>query len=199
MNPVLDYDFGPNFNYNDGSGIIDQRAAAGEAGDPDARAQGRCGRQRDRRHQVAADAAAARDLYRVESDRERSPQGPRGVAGRPAMFRSRRRRPIALRAATRACRSRSGTRACGRTTQAAFVKAENIVRRRFLLPEDALRLMKQLLSDLKTQQSFHQVATHAVIRAAHARPRRHAQQDVGRSSALGGLGYSSLGDRAAIN
>ena len=37
---------------------------------------------------------------------------------------------------------------------AAFVKAEDLVRRRFLLPEDALRLMKQLLSDLETSNLF---------------------------------------------
>ena len=37
---------------------------------------------------------------------------------------------------------------------AAFVKADDLVAPRFLLPEDAVRLMKQLLSDLETSNVF---------------------------------------------
>ena len=51
--PLLDYDLGPNFNYQDASGVLDG-GAEDQTFAAAARRQGRCGRQRSGRHQVAA-------------------------------------------------------------------------------------------------------------------------------------------------
>ena len=149
MNSVLDYDYGPGFNYNDVSGMIDQRAAAGQAGDPDARAEGRRRRQRDRRHPVACCSRLPLGTYtRLEPVRERRPEGPgASLAGgydpvREDEGRARRQRrpaPVA-RGALR--------RPVAATTSASSGGEHRWSQQGFLLPDDANRLINQLLNDM---------------------------------------------------
>ena len=148
MNSVLDYDFGPQLPLQRRLRRHRQRAAAGEAGDPDARAEGRRRRQRDRGHQVAADAPAARNVHGVESDRERSAQGSRGVAvgGLCSVRQDEGRAPRERR--LRDCRSRSGTRACGSITSTPSTRRTSWSQERFLLPDDAAVLINQLLNNM---------------------------------------------------
>ena len=67
--PVLDYDWGPQFNAQDGSGIAIDRAAAHQAGADDVRTQGRRRRQRARRRAGGAARRAAGHLPRLEHHR----------------------------------------------------------------------------------------------------------------------------------
>ena len=65
--PLLDYDLGSDFDYQDQSGFL-TKTSNGEAGAAAAGAKGRCRRQRDRRREIAAADGAARHLHRMERD-----------------------------------------------------------------------------------------------------------------------------------
>ena len=154
VNPVLDYDYGPAFRYNDNSGVIANVPPPIKRRHPDARPQGRRRRQRDRRREVAAAAHAAWHLHRLESDRERAAEGPRSGRSPAATFRSRRPRPSAWPPAIRVCRSRSDIASAWSYVSTAQTQADALVKQRLLLPEDAMRLLKQLLNDVEAGGLF---------------------------------------------
>ena len=95
--------------YNDGSGVIDERAAADQAGDSDARPQGRRRRQRRCRREVALCRVPLGHLHGMESDHERARSKDASVRSPADTSRLRRPGPNVSRAAIRGCRSRNAT------------------------------------------------------------------------------------------
>ncbi len=115
VNPVYDFDFGPDFNYNDESGPDHEAAARHPAGSADAGAEGGCRRQRRGRRAFPAAPGAAGNVPGLERDGCRVRQG-QGlpVERRLHSVRAGRRRS-GWRPAIRASRSRSATAATKRT------------------------------------------------------------------------------------
>ena len=66
VNPVYDYDFGPDFQYSDLSGVITKQPPVVQADAADAGAEGGCRRQRCRRRPLRAAPGAARHVSRLE-------------------------------------------------------------------------------------------------------------------------------------
>ena len=142
VHPLLDYDLGPHFNYQDASGVL-TAPAEGQAIAAAARRQGRCGRQRSGRHQVAAADGAARHLHRMERDGVGSAQGASRAASAAASSRSRRRRPNGSRAAIRGRRSRSAIARTTNTCRSSAQAAAKLVQERYLLQQDADAMIAQ--------------------------------------------------------
>ena len=140
INPVLDYDFGPLFRYNDGSGVITNARAADQAGHPDAGAEGQRGRQRHRGRAFAAAPPAARHLHRMEPDRAPGPlAGREGVARRAATSRSRGRGRERLASGDPRLSIEERYPNLWTYYSRAQIEASRMVRERMLLPEDASR------------------------------------------------------------
>ena len=100
-----------------------------------ARRQGRCGRQRSRRHQVAAADGAARHLHGMECHGVGAAQGTGAAATSAASSRSRKRRPNGSRAAIRGRRSRSGIASHEEYVQAVSKAASKLVHEGYLLQQ----------------------------------------------------------------
>jgi hypothetical protein len=153
VNPVLDYDYGPAYRYNDNSGIITNVPPAVKQVIPTLVPKV----DKDGNEIAGVKSLLLSMPLGTYTGWNPIPTGPlegrdRALAGGYVPF-----------AKTKAARLASGDPRLSIEERygslwayysAALVKAEDLVRRRFLLPDDALRLMKQLLSDMEAASLF---------------------------------------------
>ena len=142
MNVLMDYDYGPDFRYNDQSGVMTNVVPPIKQIIPTPALQGGRGRQRDRGREIRAPAGASGNLHELEPGRSGPLKGNEGsLSAGYIPFAMTKAERIANRDPRRSIEERYGSQEGYDCVVRHAAKKE--VRKRLLLQEDADRLIAQ--------------------------------------------------------